>query len=305
MEPIKNMSKEMKWVVSAGYEDVQDLRIRSNNRMRNVIKRRIEGLESDQTEEKKDEKSYLDKYSDAKLRKKLEKLKEEGKITDEEYEYIKIADDIAKKNEELEAKYKRYMAQIVKGEQVHEVFLSKIKGVGDVLAMALIKNFGDCSKYATKSKLWAHTGNDVRGGKAPKKKKGEDLTFNPKLRTLTWKISDCLMKSNKGIYREIFDSEKQKQLARIFKPGELKEKYGKPYTDEETRLRQFHANDRALRKMRKIFLANYWECGREMAGLEVRNPYAEKLGHTSFITWKKAVRRENTYTPKLASNKEE
>ena len=74
---------------------------------------------------------------------------------------------------------------------------------------------------------------------------------------------------------------------------ELMEKYGKPYKEDELQFRPIHAHNIALRKMRKLFLAHYWEASRELNGLPVREPYAkDKLQHKNIISWKQAIKYE-------------
>lgn len=280
-------------IVAGAYYDMQQIRISTINRIRDVIRKKSEGIAFDEVEDKKKIKDHEEKYKDKELPKYLDKMQKDGTITEKENKYIKRCIDIQHESEKIENKYKTAMMEYIGTEEVYIEFLEKVRGIGPVLSANLIKEFGDCSRYNNVAKLWAHTGNDVVGGVAPKKRKGEDLHFSPRLRTMTWKISDCLMKSNKGIYRGIYDTEKEKQFNRKYKPKELLDQYGKPYVLEDTQMSKMHAHNRALRKMRKLFLSHYWSCSRECAGLETQIPYAkDKLGHNNIITWKQALRRE-------------
>ncbi len=151
--------------------------------------------------------------------------------------------------------------------------------------------------YKNVSKLWAHTGNNVinETGKAPKRQKGKTTSFSPKLRAMTWDVSESLFIHNKGYYRATFDVEKAKQLNQTYEIGVLKEKYGNPYREEDINLKKGHAHNRAKRKIRKIFLDHYWCASRELAGLPTAKSYVEGvLGHTNIITWRDAVNLENT-----------
>lgn len=283
--------KQVGRIVAGGYYDLQGVRIATKNRIRDIVRKRIENIPFDQTEEKKEEKTHESKYTDDKLFAMWHDLHGKGEISDDEHKYIIRCWEIADESEKVESKYKKAMEEYINTEPVYNEFLVHVKGIGPVLSANLIKEFGDCGRYDTVSKLWAHTGNDVRGGLAPRKRKGEDLTFSPYLRTLTWKISDCLMKSNKGIYREVFVTSKEKYLAREYKAGELAERFN-GYKPEDTQLRKGHANAMALRKMRKLFLSHYWECARQTAGMDTRGRFCEELGHKNIITWKDAVNRE-------------
>ncbi|MCD6176785.1 MAG: transposase [Candidatus Cloacimonetes bacterium] len=276
-------------IVAGSYYDMQEIRISTLNRIRDVIRKKAENIGFKEVEKKKKKKTNIEKYTDKQLIEILPKLD----YTKEEINYIKRCFDLADESTKLENKYKRAMLEFVNNELIYTEFLKKIKGIGPVLSANLIKEFGYCENYDNVAKLWAHTGNHVVEGIAPKKRKGKDITFSPRLRTLTWKLSDCLMKSNHGIYRDIYDNEKEKQLTIKYKQGELLKKYGKPYKKEDVTLKKLHAHNRALRKMRKLFLAHYWACARELKGLDTREPYVkEKLGHKNIITWKQAIVKE-------------
>jgi len=255
----------------------------------------------------------------------------------------------------IENEYKKLMESYIVAEKIYEVFLSKIRGIGPVLSANIINAFGECRNYIfdpkekkviaregidanyneirkdvprlyklrgfpTVSSLWSYTGNNVVDGKAPKRKKGEKLNFDAGLRSMTYLISDSLMKQNRGYYRKIYESEKEKQAAKVFQPGELALKYGakekkkkvesgseakpkgegKGYKETDLKLSKGHVHNRALRKVRKHILAHYWECSREIVGLPVERTYVEEvLQHQHIIGWKEAVAMEDTYEKKL------
>jgi len=289
------MNKTTKFIgriVAGAYYDMQQVRISTKNRIRDVIRKNIEGIDFDKVEKKKEEKSFEKKYKDEELFRLWDKLLADKKIDKEEYNYVLKCWKISNESEKIERKYKTAMREYILNEKVYRMFLKGIRGIGEVLSANLIKEFGDCSQYDTISKLWANTGNAVINGIAPKKTKGEKLNFSPRLKVLCWKLSDCLLKSNKGIYRQIYNTTKERYTNKDYKKGELFEKYGKPYKKEDTKLSKGHCHNRALRKMRKIFLANYWEASRELNGLETKSPFAEKLGHKNIISWKKALEAE-------------
>lgn len=220
-------------------------------------------------------------------------LLKENKITKKEHDNMVKCWNMMDETRKLEQKYKRAMNRFLTDQIVYNEFLSKIKGLGPIISTNLIKEFGDCSKYSTVSKLWAHSGNNVIDGKSPKRKKGENISYNPSLRTLTWKISESLLKHNKAYYRDIYDAEKEKQLNRKYDEGVLEAKYGKPYTRSDISLSKGHAHNRALRKMRKHFLSHFWCASRELNGLPIDTTYAEGvLRHTHITSWKEIVRRE-------------
>ena len=293
--------REIGRIVVGGYYDYQGLRLSTMNRIRDVIRKVDQGIPFDAVEEKKEkDKKSRGAYSDDLLPEILERMKAEGKVKGLEYTYIKNSIEALREVAKLENRYKRQMTTYLQGVKVYVEFLSKIRGIGPTLASNLIKEFGeDCARYDTVSKLWKHSGNHVIDGRAERKHK--DMSFSPRLRTMTWKISDCLMKANHGLYRELYDSSKVTELAKRYEPGVLYNKYKdwyssdktNPYKPEDTSLRLMHAHNRALRRARKVFLAHFWAAARELNGLDTRLPYVqEKLGHIHIITWHQAVNRE-------------
>jgi len=282
--------KEIGRIVVNAYYDYQKIRIASTNRIRDVVRKKVEGIPFDQVEEKKEKKKFDNAYSDNNLKKLWDKLLNDEKITSEEHAYLKKCWILITENKTLEKKYQRLMKKYISQEIVFEKFLSKIKGIGPVLSANLIKMLGNCSKFDTVSKLWACTGNAVFNGKIQRLEKGKKAGFSPSLKTLSWKIADSLLKSNKGFYRQFYDTEKQKQLNRTYEMGVLEEKYGKPYKKEDTHITKGHAHNRALRKKRKIFLDHYWHASRELSGLPAKKNYVEGiLRHNHIVTWKDAI----------------
>lgn len=280
-------------IITEGYYDFQQVRISSINRIRDIIRKTIENIAFNEVEEKKEKKDFTKKYTDNVLFKKLEDIHDQNKITEREYKYMVRCKEIMKDSRILEEKYKKAMKDFISGVDIYTEFLDKIKGIGEVLSANLIKEFNDCSQYETVSKLWSHCGQNVVDGKSPKRVKGENIKYSPRLKTLVWKISDSLMKQNKSYYRQIYDTEKEKQINRTYEEGYLLEKYNKPYKKEDTKLSKGHAHNRALRKMRKIFLDHYWHCARELAGLPAEKNYVEGvLLHNHIITWEDAIQME-------------
>lgn len=279
---------------AVGYEYIQDVRKKMMNQVRDIVRKKDMGISFDEVEDKKEKKSYGTKYNDSKLLGVANELIKQEKILPEEGKYILDFFDVQiPLISKLEKEYRKNMGKLVLMEPIYVKFLDKIRGIDKVLSAKLIKGFDDCSSFDTVSKLWAFCGQDVVNGKAPRRRKGETIRYNPKLKSLTWVVSDCLMKANKGYYRQIYDAEKEKQLNQKYAIGFLEEKYGKPYKETDVKLSLGHAHNRALRKMRKIFLDHFWHASRELAGLEAKKNYVEGvLKHDHVVSWRKAIELE-------------
>jgi hypothetical protein len=137
--------------------------------------------------------------------------------------------------------------------------------------------------FPTVSKYWAWCGLDVREGHAPKRKYGESIDWNPKMRTLAWKIGKQFVIQGER-YRMLYDVEKLRLTATRLPVGFC------PHYDEcKAKLKnrsepacKGHIDAMARRKTVKLFLSHVWEKWRELEGLPVRQPYAlEYLGHVT------------------------
>lgn len=257
------------------YYDHQQVRIQSMNRIRDIIWRKDKGVPFDVKIDKTKYKSY-GKYKDEEIPPTLDRLLNEGKITQEERDYIARIYDLAKAQKIVETSFKPEMIKYIKDEKAYVQFLIYIRGIGPVLGSNLMRYIGYCERFDTVSKLWAYCGLPVKDGHAIKLEKGQTIHFNPQLRVLCWKIGTSFVKKRTPFFRQEYDRYKAKELAR---------------TDENKPKRPLHAELRARRYIAKKFLQLYWECGRELVGLPTRRSYVEeKLGHTGIIHWEDLVR---------------
>lgn len=298
MENGSNIIFELGKLSVEGYYDYQQIRISQKNRIRDIIRRKIEGIPFDKPEEKKEDKKYDEKFKDKNIPKFLADLVLDGKLTDLEKQYVEklfeISDDTAK----TEIRYKGLMDQYLENEKLWYMWLSKIRGISSVLGSNLLKNFGYCENYQYVSSLWRHCGYDPDGAKG--RHKGETISYNPKLKTLIWKIGDSFIKQRTPVYRGIYDLEKERQMHMLNNildglTDEEKKNLKKMKKRQEKRdfisgfnpkapVSLLNADMRARCKMVKIFLQHYYLIGRKLKDISVSEPYAfEKLGHKHYI----------------------
>jgi len=149
----------------------------------------------------------------------------------------------------------------------------------------LIPTIRGIASFDTISKYWAWWGYDVRQGHAPKRKRGDIVDWNPKMRTLGWKIEKQFVMQGEG-YRTIYEQEKERLTTLRPTPQSC------PHYEEckaNLKKRQEpackgHIEKMARRKAVKLFLSHLWLKWRRLEGLPVREPYViEKLGHTTKI----------------------
>ncbi len=301
---------ELGRMIAGSFYDHQEVRITEFNRIRDIIRRRMEGipLVGSVEEKKEDEEKFKEKFIDKLIPEYLKKLSEEGKISDEEKFYIERILEVQKNAEKYEVEYKKLMMEFVESEIIYKEFLEKIKGISGILSANLIKEFGYCENAKYISSLWKYCGMHVNEeGQAPVRKKGEKLEFNAKLRTMVWKISDSFVKQRTPFYRDIYDKEKKKQVGLMENALESftkeEQKKVKKITKKQEKRDLFdkynprapvslmNADLRARRKTVKIFLAHYWQACKELTKQEIISPYAEdKLNHKHISNWKDAIK---------------
>jgi len=281
-----NILRELGRMSAGAYYQHQQTRIATFNQIRDIIYRKMEGLDLTELQEKKpEEEKYLKKYQDRYLDEYRRILQEEGKLTDQENRYIKKVLEVQKQSEKYEKEYQKLMQEYVESEPIYTEFLSKIRGISAVLSANLIKEFGHCENAPHISSLWKYCGMHVINGEAPKRKKGVKLDFSLKRRTMVWKISDSFIKQRTPFYREIYDREKERQLKLM--EGEEQDKVRNqqevsepmdirnPTSISEPLIKRnpksvsvpknkMHCDLRARRKMVKIFLAHYWQACKEL-----------------------------------------
>jgi len=157
------------------------------------------------------------------------------------------------------------------------MFVTKVKGL-NVMSMArLLYYFGHCEKAKYPSSMWAYA------GYAPDSKhvKGESSHFNVKCRVEMFKIGKNLIRSNflkdkegvkhAGRYRAAYELEKARQLSLMESKADNAPKS------------KGHADNRALRKMVKKLLVDYYRVCKTYTGEEMSKPYViDKMGHEHF-----------------------
>ncbi len=306
-----SVTGEIARIIAGSYYDHQEIRITEMNRVRDLIRKRVEKITG--VEEKKKEKDYAKKYTDKKLFSMLPKLVEKGEFTTDDKEYIDKLLIVQESSEKFEALYKKLMMELVENQPVYIEFLQHIKGISSVLSANLIKEFGQCENALHISSLWKYCGMHVVDGKAPKREKGIKLDFSIKLRTLCWKISDSFVKQRTPFYRDIYDKEKERQSSFMSHSNGGNQTQSASHVERENQKiiapqSKLHADLRARRKMVKIFLAHYWMACKEIyshrrvenqdnaashkdrENQKIKAPYAQsKLGHRHISDWKDAV----------------
>lgn len=152
---------------------------------------------------------------------------------------------------------------LVEGLQIVQAMVT-VKGLGPMLSARVVSMI-DITLVAHVSALWKWAGYAVVDGKADARRKGEKITYNPRLKKTVYLVGDSFIKS-RSPYRDIYDR--------------AKEKY-----EHDPDLNKMHIHRRAARKMVKLWLSHLWQVWRELEGLSVESAYVHQhMQHTTIIT---------------------
>ena len=171
---------------------------------------------------------------------------------------------------ELETKAGKIVAAMVKREPIYQAYLDHVKGIGPMLSAVIISEMGDPGRFPNISSLWSYCGLSVQDGEARRRRKGEKANWNSVLRTTcAFKLPGQFIKKTDCFGRKLYDQ------------------YKAYYTERDgEELSKGHINNRAKRKVGKVFLSCLWLAWRELKGLPVTEPYAFGVqgGHHSLVT---------------------
>jgi hypothetical protein len=165
---------------------------------------------------------------------------------------------------DMEKLIKKYVSEI----PIYREYLSEIKGLGPILSGCLIAYLQDIGRFNTISALHRYSGLSAIDGKAQKRRAGWSTDYDPKMKTLMWKIGKSFLTSRNPEYRKIYDDAHRHY-----------EERGKWSENNPTgNKNKAHTMNRSLIKMERIFLANVWLKWRQLEGLPVSDPYIFAIG---------------------------
>jgi len=267
-------------IITGGYYDHQEIRKSQKNRIRDIVFRIDSDLDLTEVQEKKEKPNYSKDFNDNNIMGKLEDMKDKKKIGEDEYQYIMDVLEVMKSAEQEETNYKKLMREFVESEKIYKEFLEPIIGISGILSANLIKIYGHCENAQYVSSMWKYSGLAPEDGALPKRKKGQQLNYNTRAKTVTWLVADSFIKQRTPVYRELYDNEKARQLKLMEDKAENAPKS------------LMHAHLRGMVKMRKLFLSHYWGACKDLYGGEKPDTYVhQKLGHKGRIDWQEVVRR--------------
>ncbi len=179
-----------------------------------------------------------------------------------------------------------------------EPWFSLINGIGQE-NIAKIIGLVNIEKAPYISSLWKWAGMHVVDGKSPRRKKGQKIEYNSQLRTMCWRLVTSIMRAQsgptdkvptrkEGKYYQYYIVQKNAEISKLHRAKVLivpasklptrivkgkKEKY-----EPEGMISEGHVDNRAKRKMIKLFLSHLWEVWRKALGLPITKPYILEYG---------------------------
>lgn len=302
-ETTSQFDQNLARIAVGAYDDAQDVRTAMMNRVRDIVRKKNEGIPFDEVEEEKDadERDFDNKYKDENLPEIVEQMRHDDKLTEREFDYLREMLAAGQQAREIEEQYKTVM-EITETEPIYEQWLSNVMGVSSTLTARLIHQFGYCEDFSRITKMWAYSG--LAPGQS--RTKGEKCDYNPEAKTLLWKVADCMIKmGDRSRYRvEFYDPYKNKQIRRMKSAecefcGEAPPDHDRDGCDEfhdahgedaTFTLGHFelgdrdpdnatppwsrgHADARARRYLMKKFAKHYWYHARRIQGLETPDEY--------------------------------
>lgn len=149
------------------------------NRIRDIVRKKREGIPFDVVEEEKEERDYSKEYKDDNLPLLVdkmfegedEKFEEQGeydRLTENERNYLEKVLSVADNAKKFESGFKGLMGYFEE-EPIYQEFLKYVRGIGPVITANLINMIEYCEDYGPHiSNLWSYAG--LAPGQ--KKKKG-------------------------------------------------------------------------------------------------------------------------------------
>lgn len=139
-----------------------------------------------------------------------ENLPEEIKQLMEEAEKIEINVPVMVKGKERKLSIDTVIANLAKKIPECQLFNSSAHiETSWNTAAAVIAFSGGIDRFDNVASFWHYCGQDPTSNK---RKKGQSLSFNPKIKTILWQMSDSIVKNRNNPWRDFYDRELDKEV---------------------------------------------------------------------------------------------
>lgn len=261
-------------ILVESYYDVQDQRIRAVHRIA-----KYSGLTGNYNKDVKfdDVLDAIDENFDNPdtLMKEVAKLlKSTEGVSLERFKQLRqYHDEVDRRMFQSELYLKKKIMSIIKTKPIWTKWLVDVKGIGPCIAGGLVA-WLDPHRANHASSFWKYAGLAVNHGEADRRKRGEKISYNPKLRTMCWKAGESFVKT-RGEYRKQYEHFRAQVDAKPCNKIHLAE-------DKKTVVPCSKAHKYAMAKRLtvKLFISHLWKVWRQLEGLPIDRPYAMEHGHS-------------------------
>lgn len=206
----------------------------------------------------------------------------------------------------IEKNVKRDMTRALDPIPIYREWFSKIRGIGPLLAGAIIGEIGTIDRFKHISNLWSWAGVGIHNGVADRRRAGEKSHWNPVMKIVGWKTGKSFVKLG-GYFRQSYEQFKLEEVAKntpwdapltgkltghrlwlpdgegsiLTKdvvPGVIKAAKQAGSTTIKICRTDGHVDNRASRRNIKLFLGLTWMKWRELEGLPISKPYIAEHG---------------------------
>lgn len=152
---------------------------------------------------------------------------------------------------------KKANMEMIKAVEKNKIFswLMNVDGIADKSAAMLVALMGDVDRFQTISSLWAYAGLGVENGEAPRRKKGNQIHYNPHLKSL------CLGIIGGNFIRSKAEPQYQNYLDK------------KIFYEQNRDWKKLRRHRAAIRFVVKEFMKRLWLEWRRLENLPITEPY--------------------------------
>lgn len=207
----------------------------------------------------------------------------------------------------IEKNVKRDMTRVLEPIPLYQEWFSKIRGVGPLLAGAIIGEIGTIDRFEHISNMWSWAGFGIHNGVADRRRVGEKSHWNPVMKNIGWKTGKSFVKLG-GYFRQSYDQFKLEEiiknkpwaapldpvelagfrlwlpndegsiLTKDIVPGVIKAAKKAGNTTIKIYRTDGHVDNRANRRNIKLFLGLTMMKWQELEGLPISKPYIADRG---------------------------
>lgn len=176
--------------------------------------------------------------------------------------WLKPLDSAFEELDKIEEGLDRHVVRLAKDHPAAP-WLDATHGLSVKLLSRVLAVAGSLDRFPTPAKLWRYMGLHVVDGRAPRKRRGEKLSWAPDGGVVAYRIASTILKVG-GPYRELYDRKRADYEARP-RVGPSECPFGAEHTTKDGKPRKCgtgHLHTAAMRYVAKRVIRDLWRNGR-------------------------------------------